>query len=208
MWSNGNAPSVESLTTCTAGLGAPCPSGASKINMAQSNCVSLGIKTVDGSASYDSWTGSSSLYYPIGSVPPVNSTIGLTFSDTSWGLLTDTNILAFGGQLLVMTSRCTNNGLFNRTPRSSVAANVTIWPDCGGESFQNPVSDPDFDPFKCRWSNSTYECRECCHDSIIQGYSYYYNYYYLYSNGAPYPFNLSSNCTLTYTGRPVTSKTY
>lgn len=211
MWRNANSPSSITLTTCAAGLGTPCPSGGTSIDMALNNyCVATGISTMDSSASYDSWAGSNSaLYYPIGSVPPANSTIGMIFSSGDWGLLTDTNILSFGGQLLIMTGRRLDNGLFNRTPRTAVAGVITIWPDCGGEIFKIPVSDPDSDIVKCRWSNSTNECHDCCYTSLVNGLSYYSYYSFTFvTTPGDYPFELSSNCTLTYTGGAVTTKKY
>ena len=196
MWSYGTAPSTETLNTCTSGLGTPCAYGPTSIDRAQSNCVAHGINTVDGSASYDSWTCSDSrLYYPIGSVPLAVSTIGITFNSNSWGLI-DSRIAYFGGQLIVMTSRRTDNNLFNQTPRSAVASIVTLWPNCGGSSFRIPVTDPDSDPFKCRWSSTTQECRDCCYNYITTSLSLYY------------PLSLSSSCTITYTGGTVSTKTY
>lgn len=90
IWANGasNIPSNEPLTTCSSG--APCPTGPSTIGMSPStsNCVAKGIATADGLTKYDSWTGvSSTLYYPIDSVPTSNRTIGFDFQDKAWGLL-------------------------------------------------------------------------------------------------------------------------
>ena len=196
MWRSAAAPSHELLSSCSSG--SPCPSGQSSIDMSNSNCKAGGISTVDGSAAYDSWTGVASvLYYPIGSVPAAGTLIGMSFSGSAWGLLNpNSGISNFGGQLLVLTARRTDNGLFNSTPRSPIAAIVTLWPGCSGTSFTIPVVDPDSDPVQCRWSSSTAECQECC-DST-----------YASTSGAAYPFTLTSDCIVTYTGGTVTSNYY
>ena len=199
MWKSDRAPDNEYLSTCSSG--SPCPSGPSTIDMSTSNCNAAGIDTVDGSASYDSWTGVATvLYYPIGSVPASGTLIGMSFSDYAWGLL-NPNLMSgwayFGGQLLVLTARRTDNGLFNNTPRSPVAAIVTLWPGCGGTSFTIPVVDPDGDPVQCRWSSSTAECQDCC-----------YSTYASKSGGTALPFTLTSDCTVTYTGGTVASNYY
>ena len=91
-----------------------------------------------------------------------------------------------------MTSRRKDNGGFNSTPRSPVAAIVVLFPGCGGYNFTIPNYDPDGDTVWCRWSNATAECNRCCKRAY----------------GAPYPFTLSNDCVLTYTGGLVGSKVY
>ena len=196
MWNTyGIPPTVETISVCPTG---PCPQGPSSIDTSLNNCTSTGISSADNSVMYSSWTGSSSvLYYPIGSVPASGTTNVLNFYDGSWGLLNPMGIISmYGGQLQVLTARRTDNGLFNRTPRSAVAAVVTLWPACGGTSFTIPVVDPDGDPFQCRWSSSTAECNDCCQST------------YASKSGFTYPFTLSSGCTVTYTGGAVASNAY
>ena len=192
MWRNG-FPSSETLTTCYSG--SPCPSGPTSITMSpgSSNCNAQVITTVDGSATYEAWTGViTSLYYPITLLPPNGTTIGIIFQDSDWGLLSTATIMAYGGQLNVLTARRADKNLFNNTPRTAIAAIITVWPGCSGFSFSIPVVDPDGDPVQCRWSTSTAECRGCCYASYPGG----------------LPFTLTRNCTVTYTGGAVSSNTY
>lgn len=193
-WNTKKQPNSEKLFTCVSGLGSPCAKGSTNILMEPqtANCKST-VTSID-SFQYVPWTGLSTvLYYPLNATSTNYSTIGLTFEDQAWGLVTDFHESGyFGGQLIVMTSRRTDNKDFNSTPWSPVAAVVVMFPGCGGFNFTIPTVDPDGDTVWCRWSTTTAECNRCCKSSY----------------GAPYPFNLSSDCVLTYTGGLVTSKVY
>ena len=192
IWNNGRVPTSEYLYTCYSG--SPCPSGPSSIILSpgSSNCNAQVITTVDGSATYNAWTGViSSLYYPIISLPPSGTIISITFADADWGLL-PSSTMAYGGQLSVLTARRSDNYLFNNTPRTAIAAILTIWPGCNGISFSIPVVDPDGDPVQCRWSNSIDECSDCCYASYP----------------GSLPFTLANDCTVTYTGGAVSSNSY
>ena len=191
MWRNGVTGS-ESLSTCSSR--SPCPSGPTSISLTpgSSNCDAKVITTVDGSATYEAWTGViSSLYYPITSLPPSGTTIGITFSDSDWGLLSTGTIMAYGGLLNVLTARRADSYQFNNTPRTAIGAIITIWPGCNGVSFTIPVVDPDGNPVQCRWSTSTAECRGCCRATYPGG----------------LPFTITSDCNVTYTGGAVSSNT-
>ena len=181
-WNTIKQPSSEKLYTCVSG--APCPNGPNPILMAPKTAICKSTVTSIDGLSYIPWTGlDSELYYSLNATLANYSTIGMTFQDRDWGLVTDFgNSGNFGGQLIVMTSRRKDGG-FNSTPRSPVAAIVTLFPGC---------NDPDGDVVWCRWSTATAECNRCCKS----GY------------GAPYPFTLSNDCVLTYTGGLVTSKIY
>ena len=89
-------------------------------------------------------------------IPANYSTIGMTFIDSNWGLVTAfLSTGNFGGQLIVMTSRRKDNDGFNSTPSSPVAAIVVLFLGCGGYNFTIPNYDPDGDTVWCRWSNAT-----------------------------------------------------
>ena len=199
-WNTLRQPNNEQLFTCVSGLGKPCSSGPSFILMEPQTAICKSIVTSIDGFQYMPWTGlDSQVYFPLNAIPENYSTIGMTFQDNDWGLITAfwvpmlTNYYGdFGGQLIVMTSRRTDNGGFNGTPRSPVAAIIILFPGCGGYNFTIPTYDPDGDIVWCRWSMATAECNRCCRS----GY------------GAPYPFTLSNDCVLTYTGGLVGSNVY
>ena len=114
----------------------------------------------------------------------------MTFSGTSWGLITYMG--AFGAEICLLTAPRIDNGLFNQSPRTPIAPLVDLQPGSGGYSFTIPTADPEGDIVHCRWSITATECQSTCYASYTGG----------------LPFSLTSGCNLTYTGGDVPSCNY
>ena len=192
-WKANQQPSSESLNTCVTGFGT-CANGPRFIEMKASTAICKSTITAMDGTQFAPWTGQNTeMHIPLSNISANYSTIYMTFQDANWGLVTAFgNSGNFGGQLIVMTSRRKDKYGFNSTPRSPVAAIVVLFPGCDGYNFTIPTNDPDGDVVWCRWSTATAECNRCCKKSYP----------------ASYPFTLSDDCVLTYTGGLVTSKVY
>ena len=188
-WSSQNQPSNEYLyNLCYNGV--PCPSGSQNIRATSQNAYCTMPGTSFDGTTYVPWVGiSSELYYPLSAIPDNYSSIDIFVTDRDWGLVPIyTPSFAFWGALtIIMISHRTDNITFNNSPRSTLTAIVVLYPGCGGWNFTIPTTDPDGDVVQCRWSVGTGECNYCCQQSQVK-----------YPGG--YPFALSNDCVLTYTG--------
>ena len=205
-WSSQSPPPNEMLHLMCDVYG-NCPSGPSYIVLMPSTayCTTLGT-SYDGTQ-YLSWAGiNRQLLYPLSVIPllPANSIatndtnssmLSFLIMDHDWGLITIYSNFAFytGILELLVTPRTDNKG-FNNTPRSTLTAIVVMFPRCGGWNFTIPTSDPDGDPVQCSWSGTGWS--SYCAQQSQSGYP------------CGYPFTLSRNCVLTYTGGFVTSSVY
>ena len=106
-WNTNKQPTNEKLYTCVSGLGSQCSSEPSYILMEPQTAICTNIVTAIEGFQYVPWTGHDiEVYYPFNKIPANYSTIGMTFIDSNWGLVTAfLNTGNFGGQLIVMTSR-------------------------------------------------------------------------------------------------------
>ena len=154
-------------------------------------CTTPGT-SFDGTT-YVAWVGVYNEFsYSLSEVPKnYSSFYGLLLvSDRSWGLVpiySSSSYATWSAQTMFMISPRMDNNEFNNSPRSTLTAIVVLYPGCGGWNFTIPTSDPDGDIVRCRWSDIDQECKYCCQKSQVK-----------YPGG--YPFALSDDCVLTYTG--------
>ena len=105
-WNTNKQPNNEKLYTCVSGLGSPCSSGPSYILMEPQTAICTNIVTSIDGFQYVPWTGlDNKVYYPLNKIPANYSTIGMTFIDNDWGLVTafwnaGQYTGDFGGQLI------------------------------------------------------------------------------------------------------------
>ena len=206
-WSTQSQPPNEKLNLLCDVYG-NCPSGPSALTLMPLTAYCTMTGTSYDGTQYLSWAGiNRQLSYPLSVIPllPSNSlstndtnssSLMFYISDRDWGLVTIySNYALWSGILdILVTPRTDPTGGFNSSPRSTITAIVVMFPRCGGWNFTIPTSDPDGDTVQCSWSGTGWSSY-CAQQSQIG-----------YPGG--YPFTLSSNCVLTYTGGLVTSSVF
>ena len=194
IWNSATKLSTSSTVNCMTKKGCPTPSSIT-MDAGTSNCQQT-VKSASG-VSYDSRTGTdTTMSFAYSKIPttqfPFNSTYySMAFSSAEWGLIQSTRA-NFGAQIDMLLNRRNDTGTFDGSARSAIAPIVTIRPVCNGTGFQIPYYDPEGDPVKCRWANTTLECQGVCKIGYV----------------TTIPFTLSTGCYLTYTGTNPASSVY